>query len=284
MKKILMITLLLVLSGCGVFERGNYDVNRDGYVLSGDFIVKYHTNSVGEIDVFMIDEVLSYFEALDYTSFDFSRLGQEDILNNTVTEAELLSCGISQVTQIPRFIRIDDQTYYYNVRDNGTCTYDEYEFHSQGYTILEDYDIETVSPLENINKTIFKDADFHINTFETIVYIEEISYNVARDEWEKEIVTVLPMSLRQAGNIIEDNTDYFEEISVIEYYVLENQSVNLLELREDYEDENVNNIWSDDTVDRLGRDHEVIKTVRTKKTGDILDIITDTLARLGMFS
>jgi 3-dehydroquinate dehydratase len=92
------------------------------------------------------------------------------------------------------------------------------------------------------------------------------------------------MSIRQAGNMYEDNSSYLDEINSLERYVLKNQSINLLELREDYENEEVNNIWSEDTIDYLGRDHDVIRTVRTKKTGDILDIINDTLSRLGMFS
>ena len=54
-------------------------------------------------------------------------------------------------------------------------------------------------------------------------------------------------------------------------------------VKENYLDENVNNIWSDDTIDALGRDHEIIKTVRLKITKRILDVIEDTLSRLGMF-
>ena len=121
-----------------------------------------------------------------------------------------------------------------------------------------------------------------INAILFLIGMNEVG--VYKEEWEKEMVTVLPMSLKQAGNMFEDNSDYFEELSVLELYVLENQSVNLLELREDYQLETVNNIWSEDTIDRLGRDHEVIKVVRSKRTAEILEIITDTLARLGMFS
>ena len=283
-KLILTLSLVLLLSGCGIFDRGNYDQDRAGYVLSGDYIVNYHTNSIGEIDVFMIDEVLSYYDALEYTSFDYNRLSDETTINNLVTEAELTSCSITSVTELPRFIRIEESTYFFNIRDNGYCSYDEYTFHKNGFTEEITYDVEDVSPVESINITIFSDPDFNVNTFETIIFIENISFHVGKDEWEKEIVTVLPMSMRQAGNMYEDNSDYFEELNMLELYVLENQSVNLLELREDYLDETVNNIWSDDTIDRLGRDHEVIKTVRTKKTGDIIEIIKDTLARLGMFS
>ena len=57
-----------------------------------------------------------------------------------------------------------------------------------------------------------------------------------------------------------------------------------MKLKEDYQNVEVNNIWSEDTVDFLGRDHDVIKSVKTKKAGDILSIINDTLSRLGMFS
>lgn len=283
-KLILTLSLVLLLSGCGIFDRGNYDQDRAGYVLSGDFIVNYHTNSIGEIDVFMIDEVMNFYQALEYTSFNYDRLSDETTINNVVTESELISCSITSVTEIPRFLRIEESTYFFNIRDNGYCSYDEYTFHENGFTEEITYDPEDVSPIENINVTIFSDPNFNVNTFETIIFIENITFHIGKDEWEKEIVTVLPMSLRQAGNMYEDNSDYFEELNMLELYILENQSVNLLELREDYLEETVNNIWSDDTIDRLGRDHEVIKTVRTKKTGDILEIIKDTLARLGMFS
>lgn len=276
--------MVLLLTGCGVFDRGNYDKDREGYVLKGDYIINYHTNSIGEIDVFMIDKVMSYYEALDYTSFDYNRLSDETTIHNIVTEIELLSCSITSVTELPRFIRIEERSFFFNVRENGYCSYDEYEFHKNGFTEEISYDVEDVSPVESLNITIFSDPDFYVNTYETIIYIENISYHSGKDEWEKEIVTVLPMSLRQAGNMYEDNSDFFEELAALEYYVLENQSVNLLTLREDFADESVNNIWSDDTIDRLGRDHEVIKTVRNKETDEILAIIKDALTRLGMFS
>lgn len=286
MKRLVMtITLILFLAGCGVLDRGNYDKDRQGYVLKGDYIVNYHTNSIGEIDVFMIDKVMSFFEALDYTSFDYDRLSPQASVNNQVTEAELLSCSITSQTIIPRFIRIENDSYYFNVRDNGYCTYDQYEFHEDGYAPgILDPDTIDYSPVENLNITIFNEADFKVNTFETIIYIEEITFNIVRDRWEKEIVTVLPMSLRQAGNMYEDNSDFFEEMTVLELYVLENQSINLLALRDDFLEESVYNIWDDETIDRLGRDHDVIKTVRSKETDLVLEIINATLARLGMFS
>lgn len=288
MRKLLLTVTLLIfvlgLSGCGVFDRGNYDKDRQGYVITNGFIVSYHTNSVGEIDVFMIDEIMSYFEALDYTSFDMTLLDDEAVLSSIVTPTQLNSCGIITTQSIPRFIRIEEQTYYFHIRDNGYCTFDEYEFHEDGFSTALEFSVENTSPLEDLNITMFKDADFTINTYETIIFIETISYNTTSEVWEKEVVSALPMSIRQAGSLVEDNTDYVEEIESLERYVLKNQSINLLELREDYDLENVNNVWSDTTIDILGRDHDVIRTVRTKKVGDILDIINSTLSRLGMFS
>jgi hypothetical protein len=280
---VLVLAIGLFLTGCGVFERGNYDKDRSGYVMSGDLLVSYHTNSVGEIDLFMIDQIMSYFEALEYVSFDMNQLDTNALIPSIVSESELDSCGISHEA-IPRFIRIDEQTYYFNVRDNGYCTFDEYTFHRDGFSDEAVFETQDVSPLEDENVTLFKDADFKVNTFETIIFIETIEYNAATSTWEKNIISALPMSVRQAGNLVEDNSVFMEELSVLERYVLKNQSVNLLALREDFESEDVNNIWADETIDVLGRDHEVIRTVRTKKAGDLLDIINDSLSRLGMFS
>ncbi len=285
MKKLGMtVILVLLLSGCSMLDRGNYEKDRLGYVLVDDLIVNYHTNSIGEIDVFMIDQVMSFFEALDYVDFDDTLLNQEDYLDSSVTIQDLSSCGLTSSRPIPRFIRIEDQTYYYHVRANGYCSYDEYNFQKNGYTEEILYVVEETSPIEDLNTTLFREADFKINTFDTVIFIETISYSADKDEWEKTIVSVLPMSIKQAGGMYEDNSDFIEQVGILEKYVLDNQSVNLLELSEDYLNEEVNNIWSDATIERLGRDHDVIKTVRIKKTGDILDIINDTLARLGMFS
>lgn len=285
MKKLMIVLLMLLfLTGCGVFERGNYDKDRSGYVLSGDLIVSYHTNSIGEIDVFLIDQVFTYFEALEYVDFDINLLDDDSLVSSIVTSNELDLCGIEHDRSIPRFIRIEDKTYYFNARDNGHCSFDQYEFHELGYSDEVDYVVRNTSPLEDTNKTLFNYADFKVNTFETVVFIETVSFNNAAQVWEKEIVTALPMSIKQAGNVFEDNTDFVEEVAVIEMYVLDNQSVNLLVLKEDYLSEDVNNIWSEYTIDRLGRDHDIIKSVRIKKTGDILEIINDTLSRLGMFS
>lgn len=284
MKKVLIMLLSVVLlSGCGIFDRGNYEKNRSGFVIKDSIIINYHTNSIGEIDVFMIDEIMTFFEALEYTSFDASTLNSHSTINSFVTSAELSTCGITTELSIPRFLRIGDSTYFYNIRDNGYCTYDQYIFHATGFTSLETYDPEQVLPIEDLNILRFKNTDFKINTFEDMIFIEEIIYDDIHGEWEKTLVTALPMSLTQAGDVFSNNSDIISELKILENYVLENQSVNLLKLREDYQDEEVNNIWNEDTIDTLGRDHEVIKKVRLKNAGDILDVINDTLSRLGMF-
>ena len=284
MKKVFIALLsVFLLSGCGMFDRGNYEKDRSGFVISGNLIVNYHTNSIGEIDVFMIDQLLTFFEALEYTSFDTDTLSSGDMIDSLVTTEELAACDIITELQIPRFLRIGDVTYFYNIRDNGYCTYDEYQFHKDGFTDLFIYNTNEVSPIEKLNRVRFKNADFTINTFSDILFIENIYYSLARDEWVKKIISVLPMSLIQAGDNYEDVFETVEEIGILENYVLTNQSVNLLELKENYQDEDVNNIWSDETVEYLGRDHEIIKKVRLKNTGDILEIINDTLSRLGMF-
>jgi len=280
-----MITILLtlLLTGCGIFDRGNYEKDRSGFVINDHLIVNYHTNSIGEIDIFMIDQLFTFFEALEYTDFDTDVLDNSAIVSSIVTVEELSTCGIEKDEPIPRFLRIGDSTYFYNIRDNGYCSYDEYEFVQEGVSELESYAVQDVTPIQPLNILRFKDTDFKINTFTDILYIETIRYNALYQFWVKEIVGVLPMSYTQAGDNYESLSDTMEEIHALEIYVLQNQSINLLTLKEDYQNEDVNNIWSEDTITTLGRDHEVIKKVRLKNAGDILDIINDTLSRLGMF-
>ncbi len=284
MKKLLIALLSVVLlSGCGIFDRGNYEKDRDGFVISGNLIVNYHTNSIGEIDIFMIDQIMTFFEALEYTSFDTDLLSDHVTSSSLVSTTELNSCGVERDEAIPRFLRIGLKTYFYNIRDNGYCTYDEYEFHEDGYSIGIIINPEIEEPIEQLNILRFRNTDFTVNTFQDMIYIEDIDYNPIDEIWVKTIITALPMSLSQAGDNYEDDYDTLEEMKIIENYVLTNQSVNLLVLKLDYQDEDVNNIWSDSTVDSLGRDHELVKKVRLKNTGDILDIINDVLSRLGMF-
>lgn len=284
MKKLFIALLsVILLTGCGIFDRGNYEKDRSGFVISDDLIVSYHTNSIGEIDIFMIDQIMTFFEALEYTDFDAASLRTHATINSYVTVAELYDCGVETAHPIPRFLRIGEQTYYYNNRDNGYCTYDEYIFHEEGYSNDVITNPELVLPIEELNRLRFKNTDFTINTFEEILFIEEIKYDAIEELWYKEIVSVLPMSLTQAGNNYEEAYDIIEEFKVIENYLLTNQSVNLLKLRLDYKEEDVNNIWEESTIESLGRDHEVIKKVRLKNTGEILEIINDALSRLGMF-
>lgn len=284
MKKLLVALLsVILLSGCAIFDRGNYEKDRNGFVISGNLIVSYHTNSIGEIDIFLIDQIMTFFDALDYTGFDTELLSNHETSSSLVNTAELSSCGIEKEDAIPRFLRIGTKTYFYNVRDNGYCTYDEYEFHEEGYSTEAIVTPELVEPIRQMNVLRFKNADFTINTFQEMVFIENVTYNPIEDIWVKTIVTALPMSLSQAGDNYEDASDILEEIKIIEYYLLTNQSINLLVLKLDYQDENVNNIWSDLTIDALGRDHELVKKVKLKNTGDMIDIINDVLLRLGMF-
>ena len=284
MKKLLIALLSVsLLTGCGIFDRGNYEKSRSGFVINNGLIVSYNTNSIGEIDVFMIDQLMTFFEALEYTSFDTTILDNHELASSVVTTDQLDDCGVESENPIPRFLRISGKTYFYNIRDNGYCTYDEYVFHEDGFEAGVLDDAEEFTPLEELNIQRFRNTDFTINTFEEILFIENISYDSGEDEWVKEIVTVLPMSFSQAGDTYGDIYEILEEIKVIENYLLTNQSVNLLVLKEDYQNEDVNNIWADSTIDALGRDHELIKRVRLKNTGDILDIINDTLSRLGMF-
>ena len=286
MKKVIIALIsVFLLSGCGVFERGNYEKDRDGFVIKDNLIVNYHTNSVGEIDIFMIDEIMSFFEALDYASFDTSLLTTGPLIDSLVTPEELLSCNIERYNPIPRYIRIGDKTYFYNIRDNDYCTYDEYEFGMSSDFIPNEppnFGFEDQSPVQSLDIRRFKNADFTINPFEDILFIENIFYDVDTG-WKKEIVSALPMSIIQSGSAFNDNSAQLEQFSILSFYVINNQSINLLELNEDYLTEPGTSVWSDDTIDVLGRDNEVVKKVKLLNIEEILDIINDTLGRLGMF-
>lgn len=279
----LMLLLATVLSGCGIFDRGNYEKDRDGYTARGDYIVRYHTNAVGEIDVFLIDRRMSFFQALDYTGFDPSQFGDDPVASSVVSPAELTTCGVDRDEAIPRFIRIQDKTYYYRVRDSGECSFDEYVFDADGFTEELIYDVSSVSPIAPTDTTRFRIADFLINPFQDILVLETIHFDMVNEQWVKTSVGVLPMSYAQAGDVYENLSDEMEELRILERYVLANQSINLLRLVDDYQSEDVITIWTEDTIEAVGRNEDVIKNVRGKQTGEVLDLIHDTLAGLGMF-
>jgi hypothetical protein len=283
MKKLSIIMMLLFLSGCNVLDGGNYEKNRSGFVQTDNILISYKTNSVGEVDLFMIDDLIPFLDALDKASFNSEVLSSNEALSSYVTQEELTICEITELTSIPRFIRIDNDSYYFKVSENGDCTYDEYNLHTEGFNKIDGQTTRDTSPIEGLGITRFSMPNFTINSFESVLFIEEISYSLFDQEWERRIITPLPMSVRQEGNIYEDNEQVYLEYSIIENYVIRNQSINRLELREDYLDEEVFNIWSEETIDILGRDHEMIKNVRNKQTYEILIVIEDTLGRLGLF-
>jgi len=122
MKRLTIVFLLIItLTGCGVFDRGNYEKDRSGYVINDNLIAKYHTNSTGEIDIFVIDQLYTYFEALELIDFDASLLSSDEVVSSYVSTEELTTCGISDDIIIPRFIRVGDLTYFYNIKENNTC-------------------------------------------------------------------------------------------------------------------------------------------------------------------
>ena len=283
MKKLVILLAVLFLSGCSVLDGGNYEKQRAGFVQTDNILISYKTNTVGEIDLFMIDDLVPFLDALTKSNFNSESLENYDSLSSFVSEEELNICGINNFTSIPRFIRLDNDSYYFKVSNNGKCTYDEYKFHKKGFNKTDNDLSIDVSPIEGEGITRFFDVNFTINSFESVLYIEEISYKLSDSEWEKEIVTAIPMSFRQEGNLYEDNNQKTLEYAIIENYVLRNQSINRLQVREDYLDEEVFNIWSEDTIDILGRDHEIVKNVRLKQTQEILLVIEDTLGRLGLF-
>lgn len=283
MKKILIIVSLLFLTGCNVLDGGNYEKNRLGFVQTDNILISYKTNTIGEIDLFMIDDLVPYLDALSKADYDNSLLSKEDALSSFVSQEELDTCNIEGFESIPRFIRLDDNSYYFKVNSSGTCTYDEYEFHKKGFEKTENLLSIDVSPIEELGITRFFDVDFTINSFESVLFIENISFQISDQEWVREIVTALPMSSRQEGDIYESNYKKLMEYGIIENYVLKNQSIKRLEVRTDYLDEEVFNIWSENTIDVLGRDHEIVKNVRSKQTKEILVVIEDTLGRLGLF-
>jgi len=281
MRKIMILALfILFLSGCTILERGNYEENKVGYVFSKGLVTTYRTNFEGKLEVFLIDKTNSFFEAITIADIDLSELNEFSIVN----EADLLTCGVTEVISLPKFIKVSDKSYVYNISNNGDCSYDEYTFHALGYTDETDYIIEEVSPIENDYITLFRDPDFYVNPFDDIVFIENIEYNAGLITWEKSLFSPVPMSLRQEGNMFNDNQAFFEQIRILENYLLVNQSINLLVLKTDYDPNVDNTIWSEETIEKLGRDNDVIKKVKLENCDDILEIITDTLSRLGMFN
>jgi hypothetical protein len=283
MKKIMIVLSLFFLSGCSIFERGNYEQNRNGFIINDGLIIKYHTNDIGEIDVFMIDNILTFFESLDYVDFDIGHLSTNTIIHNEVSVSELATCNIHRDIPIPRFIKVNDNDYYFNIRDNGYCTYDAYDFHEEGFSKTLGQSVENTSPIEPLNSTRFKDADFIVNTFEDVLYVEDVSFDSITNQWVKTTVDVLPMSYSQLGNTYEDLTQTLQQYRYLERYVLQNQSINLLKLADDYMDPSAKSIWSDETIEALGRDNDIVKYVRISSIQDILDIIHDALSGLEMF-
>lgn len=283
MKKLLLVTLMLFLSGCSVLDGGNYEKNREGYVQTDDVLIEYHTNSIGELDIFAIDIVVAFYDALSKAAIDYNQLSSNDVLSSIVTEEELLECGITEVNRLPRFIRLDSDSFYFKTSENGLCTYNLYDFHKNGFEVEPGQSVSNYSPINGLGTIQFEDSNFTINSFEHVLFIENIEYKAIDQEWERNIVTPVPMSVRQEGLIYEDNTDLYLELAILEGYILENQSINLLELRDNYMDEDIYNIWSERTIELLGRDNEVVKNVKTKKAQDILQAIDDTLSIIGVF-
>ncbi|PAT02696.1 hypothetical protein CI105_01680 [Candidatus Izimaplasma bacterium ZiA1] len=281
MRKFMILTLfVLLLSGCTILERGNYEENKEGYVFSNGLVTTYRTNFEGKLEVFLIDQTNSFFEAITIADIDLTELDDFSLVNET----DLITCGVTEVTSMPKFIKVGDKSYVYNISNNGDCSYDEYTFHALGYTSLTEYTVSEVSPVENDYITLFRNPDFYVNPFDNIVFIENIEYNAGLITWEKSIFSPVPMSIRQEGNMFNDNQEFFDQIRILENYLLVNQSINLLVLKTDYDPLVDNTIWSEETIEKLGRDNDVIKKVKLENCADILEIITDTLSRLGMFN
>ncbi|MCF7925398.1 MAG: hypothetical protein K9L26_02590 [Candidatus Izimaplasma sp.] len=284
MKRYIIILITLIfLTGCGVFDRGNYEKDRSGFVINDALIVKYRTNAVGEIDVFIFDERISFFEGLALIEFDATSLSSHTTLDAFVSPEELDQCGLSYDQAIPRFLSINEETYFYHIRDNGYCSYDAYQFHPTGFDLTSGDTAENLSPIEALDIMRFNQTDFSINPFTEIVFIEDIYYDEAAAVWKKELVTVVPLSVTQAGNAYQDYSDFVRQIKIIEQYVLDNQSINLLELSETYSGDDTTMVWSEETVSYLGRNHDMIRYVDTTKIEAIITLINDTLSRLGMF-
>lgn len=281
MKKLYSLVLLLtLLSGCSVLERGNYDENKQGYVYKNGFVASFKTSFEGKIDVFIIDQTNSFLDAISLANIDLTNLSEDSIISGN----DLTTCQISDVNYLPKYIRVNDKTYFYNVSDSGNCSYDQYMFHPLGYTDLDEYDVSETSPVEEEHITLFREADFYVNPFESLVYIEDIQYDEGLVKWEKTVFSPVPMSKRQEGNMFNDNQEFFEQVMILENYLLTYQSVNLLVLKPDYDALVDNNIWSEETIDKLGRDNDIIKKVKLEETSEILDLINEALSRLGMFN
>jgi hypothetical protein len=266
-KRLIMVTMvamLVFLSSCGLSTRGRYVESTSGYIIKDGIIIDYHTNDLGFIDYFVIDQSLSYFEALEYISFD------ENLSEGSyMSVSEKNTCNISYESVVPKYIQVNEEMYFMNVRDSGYCSFDQFE--------LVD------NQIEKSNTTLFQTIDFKSDPFSMTLYVLDLE-ELSTETYNLSVVSPLPVSFRQSGEWIEDHEVLLSEFDVLSQYVLNNQSINLLILRDDFKDENVSAIWSDETIERLGRDSDIIKVVKDKNTDVVLGVIEDAFDRLGLFS
>lgn len=277
---IFVILTSVLMSSCGVIDGGNYDSNRDGYLLKEDYIINYRTDYNGFLQNFSIDRIYSFTEALVVNSFDVTTLDDYSVLTNTVSVDELETCDEVSDSVVPRFIMYNGEHYYYE--SSVTCSYILYEFFEDGYDIEVGEDVIDVSPIETLSVRMFDNVDFNINPENDVLIIESIDYNALSDMWVRSSITPIAMSYRQAGELQEGFTDWSYQVGLLEKYVLENQSITLLSTKEDYIENDYSIIWSEDTVLALGKRHDIVRYVKIDDTGFILTVINRALERLVM--
>jgi len=266
-----LLVSLIILTACSNFIRGNYKQNANGYVIYDSYIAQYNTNDSGEIDLLILDSLISYIDAIKENYFNLDGLLETDAINY-YTEEELYVCGITEEVVVPRFILLNDTRYVLQIKDNSQCSFDSYKL-----------DLIQEDPLVLQGQTLTNHIDFTINPFSEILYIEIIHVNDENEVIGQDIFQPLPMSVRQVGNHLKETQSVINQFQVLEEYVLMNQSINLLELNEDFDSEDVFQIWSEDTVETLGRNHDIIRLVQFKIADEILSIIELVMERVGMF-
>ncbi len=251
------------------FINGYYQKDIQGYVDRHDYIVKYITDTNGDISSVQIDRRLSFYEALDVLNYDETELqslptisGCDDInidpseytpvgcvtflpssasftdaapnmYLNYVTAEELDICNMSFTDSEGNsrgIPRLINISLQSYMFDSRQCAFYSYDF-LHGQDITESFiDTTTLSK-------VYEKADIYINPFLDVLYIESIGI-VNTTNFGLTIDTQVPMSFKQGGLMFTNDFEYSgnytwaEQIAVVQQYVVDAQSISDLVVKD----------------------------------------------------